>query len=301
MGETLKKKIEMLIERGYSQAKIAKLCDISSAALSNYLSGKYEAKDLTSIEEKIWSGIIIELDRLDKNNDVELTYIETKASKTVENIALICHVRRRMGLVYGGAGRGKTRPCKEYARRNKNTLYVKARPSLTARMLVIKIASLLGCDTKGSQYNIEEDIILKLKGSGKLIIVDECEHLDHRSLETLRTVIYDEAGCGLLLVGLESLKFALIGHKGKNEYLSSRCLVNHKITDLTLKDTENVVKKLFKTASDSVVKTFHDETEGNMRLLENTVFEVKRLMKINKQESVTKDMIRFAAGMAVLK
>ena len=56
------------------------------------------------------------------------------------------------------------------------------------------------------------DIIDKLKSSGRLIIVDEAEHLPYTSLELLRR-IYDKAEVGILLVGMPRLMKNLKGDK----------------------------------------------------------------------------------------
>ncbi len=299
----MKEMIEKLKLSGYSQAKIARICGISDAALSNYLSGKYNANDLSLIEEKIRSGIEIELKRIEHKNCDELPFFETETVRNIFNVALICHTRKRMGLIYGGAGLGKTRACLEYAKRNKNTIYIEARPSFTARTLMLKLAKMLSCNTKTNQYELEEEIIEKLRESGKLIIIDEAEHLNHRALETLRTVVYNASHTGLLLVGLEHLKYQLIGLKGKNEYLSSRCLANRKITALTEKDSEIIISNIFGTVSNSIKKAFKSYCNSNIRLLENTIFEIQRLLSIpqNRDAELSEDLIKFAAEIAVLR
>ena len=165
---------------------------------------------------------------------------------------------------------------------------------------MLKLAKMLGCNTKGNQFDVEEEIIAKLKNSGKLLIVDECEHLNHRALETLRTVVYNGSNTGMVLVGLESLKYALIGTKGRNEYLSSRCLANSRVKALSASETSMIVQSIFKDTSKPVLDAFFAETKGNIRLLENTVFEVQRLLDLNPDVVLGKDVVKFAAEMAVL-
>lgn len=296
----MKKDINKLLEAGYSQARIARICGISDAALSNYLAGKYPVKDITKIEAKIRSGVEIELKRLEHPNNNELPFMVTEASSTIHNVALICHTRGKMGLVYGAAGVGKTRACREYAQRCKNAIYIEARPSFTARTLMLTLARRLGINTKANQYELEEEIITKLYGSGKLVIIDEAEHLNHRAIETLRTVVYNASRIGLLLVGLEHLKYSIIGEKARNEYLSSRCLANRRIKNLSEVDVQGIVSQLFD--DENIWKSFKKHTKSNMRLLENTVFEVQRLLEIpeNKKMGLSDQMVKFAADIAVL-
>ena len=292
--------VEKLLKAGYSQGKIAGLCGISTAALSTWLSGTYKAKDKTQLEKKIAGGCALEIERIEKKIDPVLPFIETETAEIIEDIAHLCHTTRRMGLIYGAAGVGKTRACLEYCKNNRNAIYIEARPSFTARTLMRKLGAALGCTPKNNQYELEEEIIRKLKNSGKLIIVDECEHLNHRALETLRTVVFNASKTGLLLVGLETLKYTLIGTRTKNEYLSSRCLANSKVEALSVTETASIVEKLFNGVSNAVKQVFYDVTKGNMRLLENAVFEVQRLMQINPEATLTKDFVKFAAAQAVL-
>lgn len=295
-----KELVEELVKANYSQSKIAKLCGVSTAALSAYVNDNYAAKDKSEIEKKIVSGCKTEIERITKNINPILPFQETATADIVLNIAHLCHTSRRMGLIYGAAGVGKTRACLEYCRYNKNALYIEARPSFTARTLMRKLASALGCTPKTNQYELEEEIISKLKNSGKLVIVDECEHLNHRALETLRTVVFNASHTGLLLVGLETLKYMLIGTRTKNEYLSSRCLANSRVKALSEDDTASLIEHLFKGSSTAVKRAFYAVTKGNMRLVENTVFEIQRLLQLNPGSSLTAQFVEAAAAQSVL-
>ncbi|MBP5202271.1 AAA family ATPase [bacterium] len=293
--------VNRLVAEQYSQAAIAALCGVSASALSTYLNGTYAAKDKTALEKKIISGCRTEIERIDKNIDPVLPYIETETANIIQDLAHLCHTTRRMGLIYGPAGVGKTRACLEYCRQHSNALYIEARPSFTARTLMRSLAQALGCTPKTNQYELEEEVIRKLRGSGRLIIVDECEHLNHRALETLRTVVFNAAHTGLLLVGLETLKYALIGTRTKNEYLSSRCLANSRVTALTASETKRIIEGFFKDPLTTVKEAFYSVSKGNMRLLENTIFEVKRLLQINPDAKLDKEFVFFAAEQSVLR
>lgn len=295
-----KKMIERLVGEGYSQAQVANLCGISTAALSTYLNGSYAAKDKSKLEKKIVSGCRLEIERIEKKIDPVLPFMETQTAGIIEDIAHLCHTTRRMGLIYGAAGVGKTRACLEYCRQNRNAIYIEARPSFTARTLMKKLAVSLGCSPKTNQFELEEEIISKLKNSGKLVIVDECEHLNHRALETLRTVVFNASKTALLLVGLETLKYTLIGTRTKNEYLSSRCLANSRVTALSPDEVRKITLNFFEGASNAVQEAFCEITKGNMRLLENTIFEVKRLMSINPDAKLSAKLVKFAAEQSVL-
>ena len=58
-------------------------------------------------------------------------------------------------------------------------------------------------------------IVKKLKGSGRMIIIDEAEHLPYKALELLRRV-HDKAGMGVLLVGLPRLIHKIMEGRGES-------------------------------------------------------------------------------------
>ena len=300
INKSARELIDELVKAGYSQAQISKLCGVSTAAMNGFVNGNYAAKDTTQLEKKIVSGCSTELERIMKNIDPVLPFVETQTANIVMNIAHLCHTSRRMGLIYGNAGVGKTRACLEYCKYNRNAYYIEARPSFTARTLMRNLADKLGCTPKTNQYELEEEIIKKLKNTGKLIIVDECEHLNHRALETLRTVVFNASHTGLLLVGLETLKYALIGTRTKNEYLSSRCLANSRVKALSEDETASLIEQVFKGSSVAVKKAFYEGTKGNMRLLENTIFEIQRLQELNPNIAFTAKLVKAAVEQAVL-
>lgn len=105
-------------------------------------------------------------------------------------------------------------------------------------MLADKLGSKESTDRK-----ITKDIIGKLKGSGRVIIVDEAQHLTVRVIEHLRS-ISDSTGIGICFVGNESIYTKLLG-KHKNDYaqLYSRIGIRKMVTTAT--NSKEDIERIF--------------------------------------------------------
>jgi len=109
------------------------------------------------------------------------------------------------------------------------------------------------------------EIILRLKDSGRLIIVNQAEYLSQLSLELLRT-IHDEAKIGLLLVGMPKLYFNLKGKKSEFRQLFTRIGYKVKLENLKPVDTESIVNTIMPETKD-LWDSFHNESLANTRAL----------------------------------
>lgn len=90
---------------------------------------------------------------------------------------------------------------------------------------------------------ITRDIIAKLKNSGRVIIVDEAQHLTTRAIEHLRS-ISDLSGVGICFVGNEQIYSKLLGTR-KSDYaqLFSRIGMRKMVMTSTL--TKEDISKVF--------------------------------------------------------
>lgn len=124
-----------------------------------------------------------------------------------------------------------------------------------------------------------EDIINKLKDSGRLIIVDEAEHLPYRVLELIRR-IHDKANIGILLVGMPKLVANLRGKRSQYEQLYSRIGIAGRLNSLRPEDTETIVNSVIKEDA-KIWKSFHEESLGNTRVLTKLLMRSTRVAEIN--------------------
>ena len=113
-------------------------------------------------------------------------------------------------LVHGQSGAGKSWAAQHYCRTHSSAHYLSmtcAVRSLSGLLGRIGIAVGVG-DRHGSALEAESAVIARLQDRGALLVVDEAHHLTARLLDELRC-IRDVAGCGLALIGDDSVRATL--------------------------------------------------------------------------------------------
>lgn len=204
----------LMDSKGYQQKQVAQLLGVSVATVSLYLKGEYNG-NVADIDRKV-----DELIERDKAKVVEAKYntafVPTLAARRGMEVMAFAHVEGEINVIYGSAGLGKTQMLKEYARRNSSAVLIEVDPSCTPKVLLRKIAEAVGANARGVNNELLDSIVSKLKGSERLLMIDEAELLSTRSLEFIRR-IHDLTGVGVVLAGMPRL---LINLKGKNNELA---------------------------------------------------------------------------------
>lgn len=285
----------LMDERGLSLSSVSRALGISTAALSQWLSGSYSG-NVAKINDSVKGFLERQKERL-KAPKKSIEFVMTSAAKKVFEVARICHLDGEIGVCYGDAGLGKTDAVKEYARRNSDVILIEADLGYTAKVLFQELHKRLGMDGRGPIHELFDDVVAKLKDSGRLIIIDEAEHLPYRSLELLRRV-YDKAGVGIMLVGMPRLIANLRGKKGEYAQLYSRVGVASRLENLKAQDTENIVSSVIPSAN-GLWKIYHETSYGNTRRLCKLLLRSIRVAEINKMP-VSHEIVRETAKMLII-
>lgn len=263
--------------RQFSLNTLSRALGFSTATMSQWLAGKYPGRS-DEIEVAVQSFLVRQRER-NQSPKLVFQFIETTVSKKVFEFARLCHLDSEIGVVYGDAGLGKTDASREYTRQNPGVILIEANLGYTARVLFKKLHHKVGLDGTGSIADMFDDVVDRLKDSGRLIVVDEAEHLPYRALELLRRV-YDKANVGILLVGMPRLIANLRGKRGEYAQLYSRVGVAVKLESLKPEDVESFVRSVL-PKSNGLWKTYDKESNGNTRILTKLLRRSMRLAEIN--------------------
>lgn len=263
-----------------SQAQIAAECGISTTAVSQFLGEKY-----TGDNEKVAANLSAFLNRYKsaaQNPNNQLPFVKTSISRAVFEVADTCHTAGVMGMVVGASGLGKTRSIEQYIFLNPGTILISAHAKYSVKDVFSDIHRAIGFDGEGNVHRMMRDISNKLKGTNRLIIIDEAEHLSAICLDEIRQ-INDRARIGVLYVGLEKFRSQVRAMKSGYEYIVNRVKIPRKLGKLMPEDTEMIVKSILPSAN-GLCKVFHEMSGGNARVLETILFNSLRVAKINKCE-----------------
>lgn len=292
LGEELS---QCISARGLTQAAVSRALGISDSALSQWLSGRYKG-DVKSLEHAV-KGFLQRATEKAQTRRINLPFNMTSVSAKIFEAARMCHLDGDIGVVVGDSGIGKTTTLKEYARLNSDVILIEADRGYSPRELFREIHRGLGLDGTGSINQMKNDVISRLEGTGRLIIVDEAEHLPVKALDLIRR-INDKAETGILFCGLKRFMDNLRLKQADFAYLYTRVGFKVLLDQLQSRDIEAIVHDALPGAN-GIWKTFHEESHGNGRVLSKLVKRSQRLADVNNLE-ITPDLVREAAKMLMV-
>ncbi|MDR3561878.1 MAG: AAA family ATPase [Negativicutes bacterium] len=193
-----------------SQTQIAREIGVSGSVLSQFQKGIY-----TGTNEKIAYAVQqwLELETRRQTTVKVPGFAMTTIAEEVIAIAKYAHEHQDTGVVYGPAGSGKTVALKQYVEQNPGTVFLTADVTISnSKAILEELLDKLGRQEYGDRRRLRKAAVTILKGSGRLIIIDEAQHLTLKALETIRS-IYDECGIGLVLSGNEQVYTNMIGKR----------------------------------------------------------------------------------------
>lgn len=283
--QLLKEHIE---NTGLSQVKVGAQLGYSSTVINQYLKGTYTG-DVAAVDKAVLE--LTERQR-SKKTDVATDFVQTPTASRILEICGLAHDMSDIYLVIGEAGLGKTMALKEYAARKSNVLMMEVDPTFTAKVMLLELCSLLGITAARNSHAMMTAIIEKLKGSGRLLIVDEAELLSYKPLEILRR-IHDKTGCAIVLAGMPKLRANLRGARGEYKQLFSRVGLALDIkTRLPAEDIAMFCEAALGTSA------FNERlcavSKGNARRLNKLLRGVRRIAVINDTDVNEAIIDRFA-------
>ncbi len=223
--------VKALMEsEGISGNALSKLCGISGAAVSQWLAGIYPANP-EQIEKKIaaWLQRRREVESLPLQGVERFqTVVKTVVFNQVTASIRQCHLYGKIGVVTSPSGTGKTTAIRDYVADNPGSIAIDCHPTFPMRSVLQEIAKQGGIEARGNVHEVLMAICEKLKGSGKVIILDEAEHLKPAVLDVVRR-IYDLAGVGIVYVGLPRFAATVRGLRGEYQYIWNRCRVKREV------------------------------------------------------------------------
>ncbi len=302
-------------ESGLSQNKIAKMLPFSPATLTTLLNGTYTSKN-PMLKAKYLDAIRALLNKEVARREDEIgrpifPFRETINSKIFFEVAWLCEKYCEIGLVTGIQGLGKSRSAKEYKIQNSNAILISVRPSTSTKIFVRKIYEAVGGLKLCGIDAMVDYCVEKLKGSKKLIIIDQLEYLTDKAIDILRT-IHDECldendngTFGILMTGLPELLHRLKQFPQLYQRISwFRKLGNFDENGeykkgLSDEDIKSFVHSVF-TKINGEVQIFDQLTNGNPRMLKKLIDRSRRLTQIEKCD-LNEEIIKRAASTIVMR
>ncbi len=190
-----------VLSEAESQTAVARAIGISPTALSHYLRGVYHEKggSVDNINQKISAFIAQRRERADNWREKTL---DLQVTKEIMQIIRVAHNARENGIIWGPAGIGKTEACRLYESREHNAILITARNSSKSVKGIIALLykHLKRGDLKHSAAYGFDYVVERLKGTNKIIIIDQAHRLSNDAIQELQAV-HDETGVPFIFVG----------------------------------------------------------------------------------------------------
>ncbi|EBP9561129.1 AAA family ATPase [Salmonella enterica] len=278
---------DVMDTHGYSQGQVARAIGRSVTAMNQYVQGKYNG-DIADMEERI-ANFIRRVREKQNALRIDERFVSTPTARKGLEVLAYAHQECEICVLYGAAGLGKTMTLKEYARRDDAVIFIEADPGYTARTLLEELCGRLRLSKNGNIHTLIDLCVEKLKGTGRLLIIDEAELLPYRALEVIRR-LHDKAGIGVVMAGMPRLITNLKGKRGEFAQLYSRvALALDMGNSLDREDFDQIAVDLMPEAEDQKIRNaLYDQSKGNARRLFKLARGVYRTCDISKKDvSVT--------------
>lgn len=272
---TLTIQVKQLIkDKGFTQAQIAKECGFSGGALSSYFKGTYGG-DNDKIEVALQSW----LDGQTKKTATFVSapdFVDTPTAAKIFADFDFVKMFGKMGVVYGASGVGKTQAARQYTKANNNVWMITARPSIcTINEVLYEMALELGIsDAPKRAGKLSRMLKIKLAGTRGLMIIDEADHLPLKVLEELR-ILQEDSEIGFMLIGNDKVYTQMQGgFNQRHEFarLWSRNAKRQSVQKNSKKDIDAVASAWGLELSDSKLMTALysiGQGAGSLRALTN--------------------------------
>lgn len=263
-------------------------------------------------------------------------FITTKEYRRFVEFCNACKKENYIGLCYGQAGVGKSMAACQFARWDevKRELELKKQPFMDDTGSSMKMDDLdtilylpsvsnspgaIHAHIRQLAFDFQllvEECLFKNKDAPweerskqrvKLLIIDEADRLQPKSLEQIRD-IYDRQQMAIILIGMPGIEkrlirfpqlYSRIGFSHRYNPLSEEeiaFIVHHHLQSLLLSVTVDV--KNF--ADHEAIAAFTRITQGNFRLINRLLKQTMRVIEVNQLSSITKEAIEAARECLVI-
>lgn len=260
--------------KGSQNKAAASLSDVSPATVTHILNNKWE-----HISEDMWRNIAQQIGYTGDGWKI----VQTHNYKLINRLLTDAHAHSQVYAIAGEGGIGKTVAFREYARRNKNVIWLRCEKYWTQKHLLSIILTNLGYNPGGHTHiELMEEVKARItKRSNVLIIMDQFNKLKDPVKELIIPIYNDcEDKVGMLISGTGHLKvcFSRGLRLDKEGYQEMHSRMGKKIIDIQKPGLEDVVAICHANGIESkaAIKSLWADCDGDLRRVKRLIHALKR-------------------------
>jgi len=278
---------------GTSDKLVAQNIGLSPTVISQWLNQKYTG-DNAAVEIAISEYLDIQA-ASSSFGDLTLKFVPTSNAKRICGVIKRSQIDKNMSLVVGDSGLGKTFSVNGWVSKyHRTSILVNVNVTFNPKILMSELHRALGLGGHGSKNSMLKDCIAALRGTDRVVIIDEADLLGIASIELLRA-LHDEARIGVVMLGLPVLAEAIRGSRGELARINTRVVNFLRLESLTEEDAAAIIATMIPDG-DEFVRTFMTLSKGNGRILGNLLKNVVRVHRETKHD-ITIGLIEKCAEM----
>jgi DNA transposition AAA+ family ATPase len=275
---------ELREQPGWSNNVLAKRLGVNPSVVSQYLNdeGCVYPGDIKSLEAKI-------VDLLENESRRRASGVETIACDETEQTRIALEYIRKtsdIGVIVDSSGGGKSRGCEFYAKENPTAIFFRAYAWCVAKKdaerFMFEKAGQSGYDNRTPRT---VHAVNKLRGSERLIIVDDAHFLHHTALQWW-VHFHEATQMPLALAGT----FELLKKIEADPQIFSRVGLRFEIKKLDAKGAIVIDRELLKHLLHQLVPRCNRELNELIDLCEQVAREHGQYRSVHKQLKVTAEL-----------
>ncbi len=246
---------EYLARTKASHTAVAKAIDYAPSTFGLWLRGDYTGNhsDLARAVERFLAR---EQEKA-QTPPLDGPFAPTRQGQDTLAVLHYAHVHGTIGVVVGPSGTGKTATIKHYTAENPGVLILTIHPAKRSMAEVLhELIDLVGDPGKGrgTLGGMHKRLTAKLAGSGRLLIIDEAQYLEHQTIEVLRA-LHDAARIGLVFSGMPRLYADLVANTVELwEQIRTRVGIRKRLPIFSVEDVTLILRALDPRVSPEVCR-----------------------------------------------
>jgi DNA transposition AAA+ family ATPase len=227
----IREQVRQIMEsEGLNQKVIAREADVAYGTFTGWLAGTYQGNN-----DKYTAAMQIWLSSREENKRSALTmpeapgFVATPSTSAFIEMLRYAQISPEITVISGAAAIGKTTAAHRYQATNRNVWIATMDPT-TAKVngMLLELCDVMNV-LERAPAKLARAIGRKIEGTGGLLIIDEAQFLEVKSLEMLRS-LYDRHGVGVALMGNEDVYSRLTGDGKRSTFAQLFSRIGMRIT-----------------------------------------------------------------------